>query len=306
MTDEMNELPINDEQDHEIIMHRDAHFSGDFAEMISYYQQEGKGMGREILFERIVELNEAQKGLDRDLGSILTEEKKELVRSAKAAYVQLKNAKRLIKDRNRAEMEQAVADLILSEEDDLDEKIEEVVSFGVEILPRLIAIIESEEYYSELFPGYGYAPAYAATCIGKIAEATQDITALEPLFSALGQREFDVEEELLFALRKMGAPAKAFLLKHLRSRPISKENEKAAIALVLGFEEGVEIAKACFDLLKEGGVTKRTGLVSYLILGCFGLESTADKKEFLALVQDKGYPANMGADIDAIRRKWKL
>ncbi|MES2122812.1 MAG: hypothetical protein V4492_08575, partial [Chlamydiota bacterium] len=55
MSDDLSHA-MTDAVDHDILMHRDAHFGGSFALMLEYYQKEGKGAHPEFGTSRIEEL----------------------------------------------------------------------------------------------------------------------------------------------------------------------------------------------------------------------------------------------------------
>ncbi len=289
-------IPLTDEVDHEILMHRDAHFSGNFQEMLDYYENEGKGMGREILYDRILDLFEMEKELGRDLSAVsLSEEDKRQVHEARAAYLGLRDIYG-----KATEIEKKLADLILSEEEDPEDEVAAVTAFGDEAVPILINLVDSEKFYSELFPGYGYAPALAARCLGILGNSV----AILPLFNALKARHFDVEEELLLALSRIGEPAKKFLLKVMHQLPISRENERAVMALVSAFNTEGEIAKGCLEMLQNEDVARDEGLVTYLILGCSSLTSESDRKTFSGLCDKYPQLAHLKGETEAISSMW--
>ena len=58
-------FPLVDALDHEILMHRDAHFGGLFSVMIDYYQTEGKGVQPQFSLQRIEKLQQLEKELKR-------------------------------------------------------------------------------------------------------------------------------------------------------------------------------------------------------------------------------------------------
>ncbi|NDE82578.1 MAG: hypothetical protein EB051_03035, partial [Chlamydiia bacterium] len=53
-------FPVMDSQDHEILMHRDAHFSGNFSIMLAYYEEEAKGSYTDFEPKRIRALKEIE------------------------------------------------------------------------------------------------------------------------------------------------------------------------------------------------------------------------------------------------------
>src|SRR5262249_53231399 len=139
-----------------------------------------------------------------------------------------------------------IANLILAEEEEVEFAMEAVVAEKTAIVPSLISLLRNEEFHDPLFPGYGLAPILAAQCLGQIG----DQRAIISLFETIGEFDFFDEEVSLKALSIIGEPAKQFLLRVLHSRPVTVDNEKAAIAL-LAFKDDPEVASRCLQLLKE-------------------------------------------------------
>jgi HEAT repeat protein len=296
MIDEFSSFPLADKHDHEILMHRDVHFSGSFPLMIEYYENEGKGTYPEFEITRIKHLYQVQEKSGQDLSEVFLEpEEKEEIQRARAKYAELKK----LYQNGSKNISELIADLILTESIDADEEINKVCEKGSDTLPYLIALIETEDFYNPLFPGYGHAPAYAATCLGKI----KDTKAIAPLYEALGRADFFTEEAVLDALQCFGKDAIAFLTKVLTKEPFTKDNENAAIAL-LSLKIDEEISKIFLSILSNPSSHKRESFTTYLILGCEALSSDDDKKKFSSITSSL---ASREAKEEAalIERHWK-
>ena len=89
--DELADLPLFDEEDILILMHRDVHFSGSFSAMKEYYANpEAKGVFEEINPERIDLLDAVQTGIKSDLAPLLiTGPNAEKVALAKKTYANI-------------------------------------------------------------------------------------------------------------------------------------------------------------------------------------------------------------------------
>ncbi|MGM0439796.1 MAG: HEAT repeat domain-containing protein [Chlamydiota bacterium] len=254
------DLPLADAIDHQIVMHRDAHFGGKFEFMLDYYRQEGKGVNEEFEIDRIENLAEVEKELDSDIaGSILLGYEAEEVAKARQAYKKLRE----VYESKSAEQTPAklISDLILSEDEYPEKEIQAIVDKGQGALPLLINLLNSEDFYNNLFPGYGLAPALAAECLGAIG----DSHAIEPLFRALKKGDFFIEDNCLQALKKIGEPAKEFLLRQLSSQPLTEDNELAAVALV-EFKDDPEVIKNCKKLWQTINPAEEVTLANYLQL----------------------------------------
>lgn len=264
-----------DETDHHILMHKDVHFGGSFAAMLSYYEKEGIGSQEEFSLSRIEELSSMQESNESSLSDMILDdtEKKEVER-AKEAYQSLQ--KLCDADSFAA---QKLALLILSEEDTPLQEIDELCAFGKDAIAPLLYFLKQDDFYNPLFPGYGFAPAHAATCLGKLKAEE----AIIPLFESLPFMEFFGEEEVYSALAKIGSPAKDFLLSVLKKNPITKDNENAAIALSC-FPSGPEIVSVCLDMLELPSVQARPSLFSYLLCSCEGIDSVEQRERLSNLL----------------------
>ena len=233
------DFPLVDDLDQQIVMHRDAHFSGSFDLMIEYYKGEGKGEGKgtlpELEIPRMKELAIIERDSEESLSSILLDDAgRDQVAKAKDAYFKLRA---IYEVKNPiTKHPQLIADLILSEEVDSVKEIETIVAEGPSIVPALINLLVDEDFLNPLSPGYGYAPAYAAICLGLL----KDARAIRPLFERMSCENSVVEESVLVALEEIGEESKVFCLKVLQSRPITYDNENAAIILASAFLEDPE------------------------------------------------------------------
>lgn len=226
-----------------ILMHRDSHFSGSFSAMLEYYEKEGVGAIDEIDPDDILHLKTLEEqGVPLTLGH----EERRLVAEARAAY---KKAQALYDNEETS----LLADLILSEEEDLE-------GFTEKHIPWLIDLLHNNEFADPLFPGYGYAPVRAAKVLGRL----QGETATRALFERLlriNDEEAFLQEEIIAAL----SHARDFLLNRLRARPLNYENQTAAMALAaVPADETLATAaqKEHERLLQEGCQDKQ--LLAYL------------------------------------------
>ncbi len=300
LSEEVNDeaLPITSALDHEILMHRDVHFGGQFEVMLDYYQKGGKGIQPEFDIPLIQSLYDIERTSKQNLSPlILSGPEMEKIGKAKEAY---KKLRALYELKNPKPHPILIADLILSEENPPQKEMEAIAQEKASIVPLLIDILRSEELYDPLFPGYGLPPTFAAQCLGMIG----DKRAIIALFEALDQGDFFSEEAILKALKEVGQPAKEFLLKVLKGRPLNQDNEKAALALIQ-FREDPTIAKACFELLQDKEVRKHIPLGNYLILACEGLTDESSRKFFNNLENDPSIPSLWRTDIKTIAKLWK-
>lgn len=296
---EEEEYQATEAADHEILMHRDSHFGGDFETMIDYYRKEGVGVHPDIDLERIVYLYQVEKELGQNLAPLLlTGPEAERVARAREAYKQIKEIYALKNEKNP--IPRLLADLILSEEEEPEAEMEKIVAQGEKSVPYLIEILKSEEAHDPLSPGYGYAPFLAIQCLGKI----RDERAIIPLFEALGKESLFDEETILEALRDIGEGAKKFLLKVLESRPLTEDNINAAFALS-GFGDDPEIAQRSFEQLKDPKARQSYIFVSYLLSNCYELKETRYKKDFIAFSDDPQLDSAIRSEMKKIIQEWK-
>ena len=291
------DLTVIDILDHEILMHRDAHFGGKFDFMLDYYRRGGKGVYNEFEVSRIEELAIIEKDIDKDLAAlVLLGVEAEEISRAKSVYSKLRE---LYEGKNHSTpCPRLIADMILSEEEDAIKETEAVIAEGSGIVSPLIDLLCADEFYSPLFPGYGLAPALAAQCLGKIG----DEKAIIPLFEALSKVNFFIEDAVLTALENIGVPAKEFLLNAVKAMPISSDNERAAMALTY-FKDDSEVSKVCFEMLKNIDIEKHPMLAMYLVLTCESLDDKKCRQEFIDMSTKVLEP--LRHDMSMICRRWQ-
>lgn len=291
-------FPITYSIDNQIIMHREAHFGGNFALMIDYYKNDGKGVNKEFEISRIEELSKLQMQSGRDLATfLLSGAEIEKIAEAKNAYKTLRDIYTVKNTKNK--LPKLISDLILAENEDTESAIQAVISEKSAIVPALVELLRNEAFCDPLFPGYGQAPALAAECLGKIG----DKRAIISLYEAIGEGDFFNDDIILKALRSIGDPAKDFLLKVLHGHPINHDNEQAAIALI-HFKDDVEVSLACLSLLKEIDLTKNEALATYLVLTCESLPKNK-QAELIELANKFNTPKTIKQDIQILAKMWQ-
>jgi hypothetical protein len=289
------DIPLLNAIDVEILMHRDTHFGGSFAVMREYYEKDGIGVMPDFELSRINELNSLEESLGENLNEkVLPPGAQEEVKRAKELYLSLREVYE-----SSLPMPKALSDLILTEKENPQKEIKIVTSFGKEIAEALLNLLNSTDFYNPLFPGYGRAPLLAAKCLAKM----KHIDAIPHLFHTLGQENFLVDEDLISALVSFGQPAKEFLLRRLQKRPLSKENEHAAIVLS-SFPLDEEIALIALSELSQKEVLSREHLASYLICACEGLKKEKDRQIFIFLANQESTPASLKPEFLFISHTW--
>ena len=252
--EESDHLPMIDQLDVEILMHRDAHFNGRWDVMLEYYRKEGRGIQHDFEIDHLEYLAKTEEGLGKNLaGLFLQGPDAEMVGEARDAYRKLRD----LYDDESTEGSPArlIADLILSEDEDPFLEVTAIVEEGPIMIPLLSELLASETMADPLFPGYGQAPLLAARCLGAI----QDERAIIPLFEAIGRRDFSHEAAAIAGLHGIGVPAKTFLFTVLENRPLTQDNERAAVALA-AFSEEEDVQKAAADQLSDPDVQAITSL----------------------------------------------
>lgn len=250
------ELPLFEEDDRDILMHRDAHFSANFPLMLEAYEEETMAACLDIFPERIVFLMELEKQLGQDLAPYLLQgADAERVAQAKKLYHALKN-------QTEPPIVKVIADLILSEES-LEKRAKKAAKFGSKIIPYLIQLVEAPLFYDPLFPGYGQAPIAAALALGELNAKA----AIKPLFELIGNETFDTESAALIALSQIGKETLDFCISQLHSRPITKNNERAAI-LASSLHKDERFYEALLQELEDPQIQKNERLATYLVLAC--------------------------------------
>jgi hypothetical protein len=256
--DELANLPLFDEEDILLLMHRDAHFSGSFSAMKEYYANpEAKGVLEEIDPERIEFLESVQTRIKHDLAPLLiTGPNAEKVALAKKMYRELQE----VADSTASSPEGVLAQAVLSE-DEIDEILARS-SRELQARPESLLLLATSELLSDpLFPGYGRAPIMAIRLLGQMKYEP----ATRGLFSLINRTDFDTESAALAALKRIGAPARQFALMRLASYPFTVDHERAALVLI-EFLPDPEIEALFTSLVHDPRLTN-SRLKEYLSIG---------------------------------------
>jgi hypothetical protein len=295
----MNEnFPMIDVIDHNILMHRDAHFGGLFSVMLDYYEKDGKGVQPEFDIPRIQRLAELEGQIKENLaGLFLSGEEAEKVGEARTAYKNLRDIYDIAKP--KLIFPQLIADLVLSEEEDPKQEIEAVVNQKERIVPWLIEVLRKKEFSDPLFPGYGFATSLVVECLGRIG----DKKAIISLFEELGQGDFFSDEQVVYALHKIGEPARDFLLRVVAGRPLTEDNERAAIGLV-AFQDDQIVAEKCFELLQDPDIQKDGCLSVYLVLACAGMTDPVKQSLFREMANRLSSSSLLRKDMEVVINGW--
>ncbi|MBA3815084.1 MAG: HEAT repeat domain-containing protein [Parachlamydiaceae bacterium] len=297
--EDFDNFPITYSIDNQILMHREAHFGGDFALMLDYYTNEGKGVNKEFELSRIEELAKLEQQTGKDLVTfMLSGPEIEKIGKAKKAYKDLREVYSVKNPKNK--IPKLIVDLIFAENADTDISVEAAIAEKSAIVPALVDLLRNEDYYDPLFPGYGQARALAARCLGKI----EDKRAIISLYESIGEGDFFDDDLILSALHSIGEPAKSFLLKVVHGQPINHDNEQAAIALI-NFKEDPEVSLACLSILKEIDITKHEALATYLVLACEGLPK-ASQTQLIELADKLNTPKTIKQDIKVLANFWHV
>ena len=256
--DEEGALPLFEEEDRLILMHREAHFSGSFSAMRHYYQRpDAKGVIEEIDRERIDQLAHIEAGLKKDLAHLLLSGADvEKIALSKKLYQELGE----IAQKSSDSPEGCLAMAILSEKD-VDEL---VATMPPQVLSRphsLISLATSDLLCDPLFPGYGTASRMAIELLGRL----RCESAVSALFGLIGRRDFHTETSLLSALRKIGEPAKAMAIERLKTHPYTIDHERAVLVL-LEFLPDDDISKLFSTILADTTMSNER-LRGYLRIG---------------------------------------
>ena len=290
--------PLLDTIGLEILMHRNAHFGSNFTVMLEYYEKEGVGIMPDFSITRIKNLQNLEKQEGKDLFEIyMPAAAKDQVQKAKELYLELQNSYEAKKKEDPLLL---ISDLLLTEEENPKKEIAKVVKHPKETFEALINLIASPSFYDPLYPGYGRGPIFAAKCLEKI----QDKKAISPLFEALGQENFFTDEALIHAICSFGEIAKEFLFKVLKSKPYSKDNEHAAIA-INSFMDDSEIGPACLSLLEDPEVFNHQSLATYLIFACSNLGEQKTRDTFKILSQNLTLSPLIKEEMDLVIKTWK-
>lgn len=295
MDDNFGHIPILDAVDLDILMHKEAHFGGNFEVMIDYYKKEGVGVMPDFEEERIEELFTIEKSLGTSLAeSLLPLPAKQMVEKSKKLYQELRSAY----DHADQKIAAKVSDLILTEEEMPEKEIQNIVALGQMAFGPMVHLIESTDFYDPLFPGYGRAPIFAAMVLEKLG----DKSAIPHLFAALGQENFFTDDAIIKSLVSFGDEAKYFLLKRLSQEPFTKENIYAITALTT-LEDDEEVAKVALSLLEKPAIHKNENFMRYLIFACSGLNHEMDRMKFTE-IQSKIPSSALQKECAIIIKNW--
>ncbi len=288
---------LTDEMDHWILMHRDAHFGGNFDTMLAYYEQESHiGIDPHLDLDRIHYLKAVEHELGGNLAALFLDSgEAEQVALCRRAYEKLRD----VYDYPAPSAARYIADLILSEEEEPEIEIQAIVEQGPTIVPLLIDLLQSDAAYSPLYPGYGYAPYLAACCLGDLG----DSRALIPLFQMLHREMVFSEEIVLESLYKLGAPAKQFLMQRLQGRPITFDHRHAAFALS-SFAEDDEISKLALTQLEDPLIHQDPLLGAYLLSLCSVRNTLEVKEQLMVLQQAPTLPKELSLQIHHLVQDW--
>lgn len=296
----LESFPLLDGLDSLIIMHRDAHFSGDFKSMYEYYELEGKGCHPDITLQQIEKLQFIEKETRQNIALLLLQDTEiEKIAKVKEAYHQLAKLTDT-EDSQKSPIAKMIAELILSEEEMPQEEIDALVEMDEAAIPFLIDLIKSEDFYDPLFPGYGLAPHLAAYTLGKIGSKKGII----PLFESIGKDNFQFEESALNALKTIGPKAEEFLCQIISSTHITQDHEKAAIALS-HFTDSTKVIRTLIDALKNTQILKRPEICTHIILALKDVQDPSLQQAILEIAKSKEYPEILEPDFTYISQQFK-
>ena len=292
------DTPMIDTIDMEILMHRDAHFGGNFDIMLEYYMKERVGKMPDFEIDQITRLKKIEEEEKGNLSELyLPEGAKDGVLAAKKMYQDLRA---VYSDKGAPPESVLLSDLILSEEEIPEKEIKALVKKGRAIVPTLIYLLSSYTFYDPINPGSGRSPIFAARCLAEI----QDERAIPPLFEALGQDNFFTDEEIIKALASFGDKSKTFLIQRLKSEPFANDNEYAAIALS-GFTDDEEIGAASLEVLEKEETLKKPLFSSYLVFACSDLTKKDEQERFIAITKKEGLQKTILEEMMIVIKNWK-
>ena len=301
MNDDLEQegIPLADIIDTVILLHREAHFGGNFDFMLEYYQREGRGVHPEIDYERIEYLAESEKKLGQNIAALfLMGADAEKIARSKNIYKQLRDLYEQ-EEKEKIRLPLLIADLILTEDPEAKKEIAAIIAEKEVIVPSLLEVLRAPYFYDPVFPGYGQTPEFVIKCLGMIGDKRSIIS----LFESIGEGDFFNEDLAIEGLRRIGKPAKEFLLHVLHARPFTTDNERAAIALI-GFREEPEVADICLGYLLEPEVRQTVPLANYLVLVCEGLTDEHERQKFIALADDPVTPETVQQEMLQVSKGW--
>jgi len=289
------DMPLFDEEDHAILMHREAHFASSFETMLQAYKEESPASVLDIDSDRIYELMLLEKKLGKNIAPLILHAQDALVISRIRKMYRLF---REVLEEEKNPLFCAIAELILLE-DPFDVVEKKCLAVRESIISSLITIIQNDVLYNPLFPGYGMAPIHAAHIIAKLKAKE----AIPYLFCMLDQDSFDVQNAALKALSEIGDEAKEFCIKNLESRPLTKNNELAAMALA-SFDCDDAVAKALLRQLADSTVLQKEPLIFYILSSCEILPEKF-RPEFFEILKNTTVAKEVQQEILLLTKMWK-
>lgn len=231
-----------EEEDINLIMQKEVHFSGNFKEMKDYYSDIKIIESRDdISIDRIQELIDLEEK-HGDLKKYLHSADIEKINDSKSLYEELK-AIALSKDEENA----AIAEMILqADSSEEGEGIHRVVSLGNRVVDKLISILENEDLYDVIFPGQGMAPAKAVEALKLIG----DSSAIWPIFLRIGKVNVYLETIFMSYLRLFNGLTKDLIVKIL-NRDIWTNDHRTAISVAGAIDFNQEISDKAYEILMD-------------------------------------------------------
>jgi len=285
-------LSVFDEEDKEILMHKEAHFAGSFPLMIECYKKNGKGAVLDTSLTRLQTLFAKEKELNTSLAPFfLSGADAEMVAASKKLYTQLA----LLFEQDAPPLSKAIASLILAEKKEEKEALKEVLEYQEKAIDLLIDVLKTPQLLNPLFPGYGKTPLLAGDALG-ILQAEK---AIPHLFALSLEEDPAFEECARKNLKKIGTKAKDFLKKILEKTPISKAHESALFCL--SSFSSPSLSSFFFSLLQE----KYTELpfALYLALGC-ELLPQKQQEELKIFAKKPDLPDSLEKELQFLIKTW--
>jgi len=262
-------LPVFDEIDRQILKHKQVHFSSSFPAMIEYYKEEKKGAILPTTVERLYQLHQIEETTGHDLATlVLSDQDIAEIKEAMKAYHRLESL---------AKQEKNLGDLIFTEEEN-PKKLIKNLSLEKKAFPLLLEMIQSDDFFNPLFPGYGLAPVLAA----KTLSLAKEKKAIPFLFERIGHLDFEVESHFLSALSEFGEDALQFLFQILKHKG-SDVQVKHAILALSHFEPSPLIAKRALEKLQQLELDHPDLSFILLIEFCRELKTKQERTQFSKL-----------------------
>lgn len=290
-----SDFPLIDTPSIEILSQCAVHFGGNLSVMLDYYAKEGKGCFPDYSLEQIAALMEQVKEFEGpQFDELLPEDAKEAIKKHQKLYQDLRE---VYEAKQKHPLARAIADLILTEEDDPQEEIQAVCSLGYPALEPLHDLLNSATFYDALAPGYGVAPALAARCLGEI----KNETSLPILLAAVGHQSFSTDEAIIDAIRSFGDKARKFLHQSATRVPYNNLNLSAAMILS-SLAPDQETGAIALALLENVDLRSHETFLSYLVLTLEGLEDEGLRKKALSLSPQ--LPKSVQEELSLIAKYW--